>query len=381
MAEGKKKNILTFFMDYDWYKKYLLPGFIAQSVLIAGGYGTGRELVEYFAQYGPTGGLMGMGLTTVLWAVFFALSFEFARVFRAYDYRTFFEKLIGKGWIAYEIAFIVLLFLIMGVVGAASGSILRDTFGLPPLAGSALFLVLVAYLTYSGSKVIEVALSWWSYLLYAVYLTFLVIGISRFGDAISANFAADTVKAGWPMGGFKYAFYNIAVVSTVLFSLNYLETRKEAVLSGIFAALICVAPAIFFYVVTIGFYPDVLTMEIPANGVIAKLGVRFLLPLWLIVLFGTMIETGVGFFHSINERINSTLIARRGSGMSNAARGAVGAGLTLIGLGISNFGLIGLIAQGYGTISWVFFILQGVALFTIGIYKIRQHDRVSAGAA
>ena len=44
----KKTNILTFFMDYTWYKKYLLPGFIAQSVLIAGGYGTGRELVEYF---------------------------------------------------------------------------------------------------------------------------------------------------------------------------------------------------------------------------------------------------------------------------------------------------------------------------------------------
>ncbi len=36
---------------------------------------------------------MGMGLTAVLWAVLFALSFEFARVFKAYDYRNFFEKL------------------------------------------------------------------------------------------------------------------------------------------------------------------------------------------------------------------------------------------------------------------------------------------------
>ncbi|HCL80656.1 MAG TPA: hypothetical protein DIC53_11915 [Synergistaceae bacterium] len=85
-----------------------------------------------------------------------------------------------------------------------------------------------------------------------------------------------------------------------------------------------------------------------------------------------MIETGVGFFHSINERINATLIAKRGVGMSNTARGLVGVGLAVIGLGISNFGLIGLIAQGYGTISWVFFILQGVCLFTIGIYKISK---------
>ena len=375
MENEKKSSPLGFFMNYGWYKKYLLPGFIAQSVLIAGGYGTGRELVEYFGQYGPTGGLMGMGLTFVLWAALFALSFEFARVFKAYDYRTFFERLIGKGWIVYEIAFIVLLCLIMGVVGAASGSILRDSFGLPPMVGSAIFLVFVAYLTYSGSKTIEVALSWWSYLLYAVFIVFLVLGFSHFGEAISANFAAGTVKEGWQMGGFKYAFYNIAVTSTVLFSLNYLESRREAILSGIAAALICILPALFFYVIMIGFYPDVLSMEIPSNGIIAQLGVKFLLPVWLIVLFGTMIETGVGFFHSINERINATLIEKRGKGMSNLARGAVGALLSIMGLLISNFGLIGLIAQGYGTISWVFFILQGVALFTIGIYKIATQGK------
>ena len=377
MAEEKKKSILTFFMEYGWYKKYLLPGFIAQSVLIAGGYGTGRELVEYFVQYGPTGGLWGMGLTTVLWISLFALSFEFARAFKAYDYRSFFQNLIGPAWVVYEIAFIVLLFLIMGVVGAASGSILKDTLGVPKLVGSGLFLVCVAYLTYSGSKAIEVALSWWSYVLYAVYIVFLYLGLTQFGDAISANFSAHVVKPGWQMGGFKYAFYNIAVTTTVLFSLNYLETRKEAILSGISAAIICIAPAFFFYVVTAGFYPDVLGMEVPANAIIGKMGSRLLLVAWLIVLFGTMIETGVGFFHSINERINSALVAKGRPGLSNTARGAVGALLALIGLGISNFGLIGLIAKGYGTISWVFFILQGVALFTIGLYKLRKLDKAA----
>jgi uncharacterized membrane protein YkvI len=156
-----------------------------------------------------------------------------------------------------------------------------------------------------------VALSWWSYLLYGVYAFFLFVGVTRFGGAISANFAADIVKPGWAMGGFQYAFYNIAVTSTVLFSLNYLETRREAIISGISAAVICILPGFFFYFVTIGFYPDVLSMEIPINGIIDKFGFLFLLPVWLVVLFGTMIETGVGFFHSINERINSSLIAKR----------------------------------------------------------------------
>lgn len=370
--QDKKGGILTFFMNYDWYKKYLLPGFISQSVLIAGGYGTGRELVEYFVQYGPTGGLMGMGLTFLIWAAFFALSYEFARVFKAYDYRTFFKALLGRGWFVYEIAFIVLLFLIMGVVGAASGSILRDSLGVPSLVGSGIFLLFVAYLTFHGSKAIEVALSWWSYVLYIVYFTLLLLAFSHFDKAIASNFSAGTVKPGWQLGGFQYAFYNIAVTSTVLFSLNYLESRREAILSGVMAAFISMVPAVFLYVAMIGIYPDVLSVEIPSNEIIARLGTKFLLPVWIIVLFGTMIETGVGFFHTINERINTALIAKRGAGMSRGARGTVGVLLALMGMAISNYGLIGLIAKGYGTISWVFFLLQGVGLFTLGIYKIAK---------
>ena len=32
------------------FKKYFLPGFVFQSMVIGGGYGTGRELVEFFLQ-------------------------------------------------------------------------------------------------------------------------------------------------------------------------------------------------------------------------------------------------------------------------------------------------------------------------------------------
>ena len=42
------------------FKAYVLPGIVFQSVIIAGGYGTGREMVEYFLNYGPVGGLLGM---------------------------------------------------------------------------------------------------------------------------------------------------------------------------------------------------------------------------------------------------------------------------------------------------------------------------------
>ena len=65
------------FLTGSFFKKYLLPGFVFQSVVIAGGYGTGRELVEYFLNYGPLGGLLGMLLTTAIWLILLVITVHF----------------------------------------------------------------------------------------------------------------------------------------------------------------------------------------------------------------------------------------------------------------------------------------------------------------
>jgi uncharacterized membrane protein YkvI len=375
MSNEQKTSAFTWFLGKPWYKKYLLPGFIAQSVIVAGGYGTGRELVEYFVNYGPTGGLMGMFFVTiVLWALVFAVSYEFARTFKAYDYRSFFKTLLGPGWILYEICYIVLLLIVLGVVAATSGAIFLESFGLPFMAGAGLFLLGVVALTYWGSRGLEIVLSWWSYLLYAVFFAFLVVGISKVGGDITANLSLGEVKPGWALGGFKYAFYNLGTFPAILFALNFIESRKEAVISGICTAIITMLPGFFLYLVTVGFYPDILTQEVPSYYILKQIS-PWLLSVFMVVLFGTMIETGAGFIHAVNERVNSVMIDKGMGEMKNSQRGLVGGVMALVGLGVSSFGLIGLIAKGYGTISWGFFILHGVALFTIGLYKIMKKSK------
>jgi len=71
------------------FQRYLLPGLIFQSVIISGGYSTGRELIEFFMGAGPLAGLLGMLATMLIWSLLLALTFEFARIHRAYDYRSF----------------------------------------------------------------------------------------------------------------------------------------------------------------------------------------------------------------------------------------------------------------------------------------------------
>ena len=64
---------------------YLIPGAMLQSVMIGGGYGTGREVVEYFTSYGTLGGVFAIGVAAASIAIVFALSLEVTRVFKVYD--------------------------------------------------------------------------------------------------------------------------------------------------------------------------------------------------------------------------------------------------------------------------------------------------------
>jgi uncharacterized membrane protein YkvI len=358
------------FLNASSFKKYLLPGFVFQSVVIAGGYGTGRELVEFFLNYGPLGGLLGMLLvTTIIWSLILAVTFEFSRKFRAYDYRTFFKKLLGPFWFIFEIIYFALLFLVLGVIGSAAGALLKYNFGIPDIVGVGIMLAAIGFLTFKGSGLIEKFLSSWSILLYLVYGLLLVFALIKFGPEIQKNFSSSIVLPKWALGGFKYALYNLGIIPAVLFCVNHIETRKEAITAGLAGGLIGILPGLFFFIAVVSHYPHVLPEEVPAYYVFQRLEFPLLLIVFQIVLFGTLIETGTGFIHAVNERIRSTL-ETRGKSLPPWLRPVVALILLLVGLGISTFGLVDLIAKGYGSISWGFFIVYIIPLMTLGLYKI-----------
>ena len=358
------------FLDSSFFKKYFLPGFVFQGVLIAGGYGTGRELVEYFMKYGPLGGLLAMFLVTlVMWSATLVLSFEFSRKFRVYDYRTFLRKIMGPFWFVFEIFYFVLLIIVLGVVGSAAGIILRDNFGFPYFVGVMMMLLFIGFLTFKGTNLLEKFFSSWSILIYIVYGLFFIVAFLKFGTEIQENFSSHLILPSWALGGFKYALYNIGVVPTVLFSLKHIETRKEAIFSGFLAGLIGILPALLLYIAVLGDYPGVVAHEVPAIFVLQKTRIPVLLIAFQIVLFGTLIQTGTGLIHAVNERIDSTL-RERGREFPNWQRPLIALLFLLMGLGVSSFGLINLVAKGYGSISWAIFIFYFVPLLTSGLYQI-----------
>ncbi len=357
-------------MSSSFFQRYLLPGFVFQSIIIAGGYGTGRELVEFFLKHSPIGGLLGMiFVATVTVSIVGAVSFEFARAFRTYDYRSFFIQLLGKAWFLYEIGYLIAIMLITAVIGAAAGTILDETFDIPYAVGVGGMMLVIGFLVFRGSNTIEHVLAAWSFLLYATYFVFLIWSIVRFGSDIVAAFTTHAAEPGWALSGFKYGVLQVSLLPAVLFTIRHIKTRREAVTAGLLTGIIAMVPALCFYLIVSGHYPEIVERPVPVNFLLEALGSRTFQFIFQVVLFGTLIETGTGLIHAFNERIAGVL-SSAGRSMPPLARPAIAIALIVVGGLLARFGIVALIGRGYGTVSWGFMLIYVVPMLTIGLRQL-----------
>ncbi len=359
-------------------RRYLLPGFIFQSVVIAGGYGTGRELAEYFLSRGPLGGLLAMALATAVWSAVCIVSYEFARVFGAFDYRSFFQRLLGRFWIAFEVLYIALMMIVMAVIAAAAGTILQETFGFPYLVGVIGIMALVGLLVFGGNRTIERAFAGWSGVLYLVYVIFFVLCVTRFGPQIQASLTSGTIEGSWVVGGLEYAGYNLAVLPAVLIAIRHHRNRRDTFISGLLTGPLAMLPALLFFVAIAGEYPAIVDEAVPVNHMLELLGSRTFQIVFQVMLFGTLVETGAGMIHSVNERVAH---AYRDRNREFPARTRVLSAIAILALGalISQFGLTPLIARGYGTLTYGYLLVFVLPVLTWGIYLIITRARAGGG--
>lgn len=317
------------------------------------------------------GGILSALTTLVIWAIMCAITFEFVRVFRTYDYGSMMGKLLGKAGILYDILYYLMMFIVLGVLNATAGSMLSSLAGVSKWVGIAILTAGVSFLVFKGTEMIEKVLSFWSYVLYAVYIVFLVSVLVKFGGNISAEFAKGEISPNWFTNGAQYSIYNLVVVPLILYTVRDCDTRKEAVGSGILAGVIGVIPGILLLIVMGADFTAVTTAETPVTVIFDMLDMRWLYVIFEIVLFGTLIETGTGFIKAVADRIEAA-VQRSGREQPSWLRPAVIVTMLVIGIIISTFGLLNLIAKGYGTAVYGFLIIYAIPMLTIGVYKIHK---------
>ena len=113
----------------------LVPSSVFLAALFGGAYGSGREVVEFISRHGPKGGLVAIATTATVYGVCLFLTFELARVARAFELRSFSQRLLGRFRFLYEALVAVGLLLALAICASAGGAIGTSHFGTPELAG------------------------------------------------------------------------------------------------------------------------------------------------------------------------------------------------------------------------------------------------------
>lgn len=355
-----------------FFQRYLLPAFALKGVIIGGGYATGRELVEYFLSLGPLGAFLAMALATAVWTIVSALTFTFAQQTQSYDYRAFISQLLGRGAIIFEICFLLFSILLLAVFGAAAGEVGASLVGAPTLVGTLVLAAAIALVGGLGERAVELMFKYVSVFLYLVYAAFLVLALSRVGGQMDKAFADAGIEPGWPVSGLAYGIYNIVAAIMILPVLRHLASRRQAFVAGLIAGPMAMLPALAFLVAMIGFYPAILGETLPSDYVLQRLGSPVFRFVFQMMVFGALLESGVGVIHALNER---AVAWRQNADPQRPVSPWFRPGLTISVLAgcmfvANSIGLVELIASGYRIMAGVFLFTFILPLLTIGTYRL-----------
>lgn len=361
------------------FQRLLLPGLAFKSVVIGGGYATGRELAEFFLPSGPWGGIAGMALTMLVWSVVCAVTFLLARAIGARDYRAFFQHLLGRGWVLFEIAYLGLVIIVLAVFGAAAGELCRSMFGWPPLIGTVLLVGAIAAVVLAGNNAIERLFKYLSIFLYLVYAVAAVLMATRFGDRIIDQFdAAQGLGQGWALNGLTYAGYNIIGGIAILPLLRHMVSRRDAVVAGLLAGPLAILPAIVFFVCMVAYAPGIGDEPLPSDFLLGEVGLPWFHLVFRIMILAALIETGVAMVSSIDARACATWRERTGAMPAPRARLVLILGILLLAVFLADaIGLVALIASGYRLLAYALLATYVVPLLTVGVWWLWRHRDVA----
>ncbi|ACZ40653.1 YkvI family membrane protein [Sphaerobacter thermophilus] len=359
------------------FGRYILPGVILQSVLIGGGYATGREIVEFGAKYGALGWLAGLAIFAGFAGMAF-LTFEVARRFQAFDYRSLLKHVIGPFYPLYDIVYVLLAILVIAIMAAATGEILNSTLGLNYWVGVVLIIIVVGILNFYGEGLIERFKTAGTALLYLGYITFAFLVISRNWDQIGTTLSSGDHSLHPDAGlgivlwtGIIYVGYNLVVYPAALFTVRRQTSMRDSVVAALFGGVLMTFPWFLTYFALMGFYPDdaIFDASVPWLEMLSSYGG------WMLVVFGivvgwTLIETATGVIYALLARVNQNLVDLGRKPLSRRANGAISVVALLLALVLARVGIIDLIAKGYTAMGYAMIAVFALPMLIRGTYLI-----------
>lgn len=275
-------------------------------LIIGAGFASGQEIMQYFTSFGIMGTIGGI-IAAIAFSLLGMTLTQLGSKMQTTSHKGVIYY-IGGRYVGAILDFLITFFLfgVAVVMFAGSGSTFNQMFGISPMIGSIIMVVLtIATLLLNVKSVLNIIAMVTPYLLGII---FIILIYSLFTMDISFTEANEIAKtqasaaSNWFMGALLYVSYNLAAGAAILIVMGgTVENRKVAGLGGILGGVTLGALIILIHLAMLAKMDVVAGVDMPtlelANQIHPAVGV-----LMAIALLGMMYNTAVGMFLTFTVR-------------------------------------------------------------------------------
>ena len=365
-----------------------MPVFIGVAAVWMGthfgpGVASGTQLNQYYVMFG----LPGIFVTVIAMAFLgYALycSMEFSRLYHAYDYQSWVEKLFGNKYVVilFDISFLVT------ILTAASGSmnavavLLESNFGINYWIGVGIIIVCAMLLCAFGARLVRAASSYMMFIVIGILLVIMILlAVNGDGDLSGsiANQATNLKSAGsgdWLAAIWSAIIYGcfqatiVANIASVAGDLTSRRESKKAAITGFLAnaiLLIVLCTMLFSYT---NVY-DITAEALPFYSLLQRLGYEGVTVVYIIIVFIAVLSTVVGFAFAGVARFSKYYQPKEGK--RSSLRDALFVGVMLIACAVaSQIGIVTLVSTGYKILGYLNLPIIVLPAIILGGHKISK---------
>ncbi|MGD8191112.1 YkvI family membrane protein [Brevibacillus ginsengisoli] len=289
-------------MPNKWFHS-LQIAFTYIGTVVGAGFASGREIIEFFVQYGIQG-FIGILIAALLFVWAGTRIMLIAHKIKASSYQDISTYLFGKT--AGTLFNGILLTILLGttsVMLAASGSIFQESFQLPAQVGIWLTMCCIYLITIRGLNAIYSVNS-----LFVPLLIMFTVVVFFFHQPWKAeNLSLSTIKLEhswfWISSPLYYVSLNLALTQSVLVPIGR-ETKEKASLiwGGLFGGLGIGLLLLLAYSSMAGHIPSILKMEMPMIYLLVDMGKWFAL-LFAILVYAEIFSSLVANVFGLVEQV------------------------------------------------------------------------------
>ncbi|MFZ7103965.1 MAG: hypothetical protein ACOWWO_15105 [Peptococcaceae bacterium] len=325
-----------------------------------GGFASGRQAVEFYNSFGWYAIFTPLISVTIMALVYY-YAWDFTVVKKTYDYKNWanqffkpYEKVFAN---LYEIMFNLILLTATAVAFATGGATIATTLGTPYIFNTIVIAIAIFFLTIFGADLIRKAASYMGILIIVGLLVIYGANlIARLPQIMEILKTAPSPQGFWPAlwNAIVYAGFQATLIGSFVAVSDVLEDRAAARKATIYGYIINGGLLLLASVVLMSFYPEILPESVPMIYVLRHgVGAGWMeIIISLLILLG-VISTGVNLIYGGAKRMIG-IWPSGGDVKRERKRNIIASAIyVLITWGIALFGLIPLVAKGYGYIGYV----------------------------